>query len=88
MTIADLAEVLEVTEQDVQAIESGGRGLALAEMQALCSVTGLRTDQVLFGDSGAGVLLRAEGGADVARVVARVERAFEDLLYVESLVEA
>lgn len=75
----------------VSKIEAGTRGLAVTELARLCELFGLRSDQILFGTADevpVGAMLRATEGTDAQRVVARVEEAFADYLYVRALVES
>ena len=92
ITQAQLADHLELADGSVVSkIENGARGLGVFELAKLGEVFGLRTDQVLFGtpdEKPVGVMLRATGDEDVARVVARVEEAFADFRYVRDLVES
>jgi transcriptional regulator with XRE-family HTH domain len=85
---ADLARVLDVDESAVSKLLSGRRGLAAAELAALCEHYGVRSDTILFGaqEELVGAILRADEDADAARVIARVEEAFADYRYVRALV--
>jgi transcriptional regulator with XRE-family HTH domain len=88
-TQADLARVLDVDESAVSKLLSGHRGLAAAELAALCEHYGVRSDTILFGAQDellVGAVLRADEDADAARVIARVEEAFADYRYVRALV--
>jgi transcriptional regulator with XRE-family HTH domain len=87
---AGLARVLDVDETAISKIENGKRGLAAAELAQLCGHFEISSDDFLFGerDTSAGVLLRAADGAQVQRVVKRVERAFADYRYVKALIES
>jgi transcriptional regulator with XRE-family HTH domain len=88
-TQADLARVLDVDESAVSKLLSGRRGLAAAELAALCEYYGVRSDTILFGAQDellVGAVLRADEDADAARVIARVEEAFADYRYVRALV--
>jgi len=89
-TQADLARVLEVDESAISKLLAGRRGLAAAELAALCAHYGVRSDNILFGvrQDGVGAVLRADEDADAARVIARVEEAFADYRYVRALVKA
>ena len=89
-TQADLAGVLEIDESAVSKLLSGRRGLAAGELAALCEHYGVRSDEILFGaqEQLVGAVLRADDGADAARVVARVEEAFADFRYVRALVSS
>jgi transcriptional regulator with XRE-family HTH domain len=89
-TQAHLARVLDVDESAVSKLLSGRRGLAAAELAALCEHYGVRSDTILFGAQNellVGAVLRAEEDADAARVIARVEEAFADYRYVRALVK-
>jgi len=89
-TQADLARVLDVDESTVSKLLSGRRGLAAAELAALCEHYGVRSDTILFGAQDkllVGAVLRADEDADAARVIARVEEAFADYRYVRALVK-
>lgn len=87
---ADLARVLDLREETVSRLLNGKRGLAAGELAALCSHYGVSSDHLLFGAAPdrAGVLLRADVGADADELVARLEQAFEDLRYVRALTGA
>ena len=61
-----------------------------ANSRRLCEYYGVSSDHLLFGTDHrepTGVALRADEGADVTRVVDRVEAAFADYRYVRALVE-
>jgi transcriptional regulator with XRE-family HTH domain len=85
---SDLARVLEIDESAVSRLMAGNRGLAAAELAALCDHYGVRSDAILFGapQEMVGALLRADADADADRVVARIEEAFAHYRYVRALV--
>jgi transcriptional regulator with XRE-family HTH domain len=88
-TQAQLAEVLDVDATAVSKLVAGRRGLAAGELVALCEHYAVKSDSVLFGHSEGqpvGALLRADLGADATRIVERVEKAFDDYVYVRALV--
>lgn len=80
---------LDVTA--VSKIEHGKRGLAATELAQICEHLEIRSDELLFGEHArprAGVLLRADAGADVERAVERAKAAFADYRYVKALIES
>lgn len=85
---SDLARVLDIDESAVSRLMAGNRGLAAAELAALCDHYGVRSDTILFGapQEMVGALLRSDADANAGRVVARVEEAFAHYRYVRALV--
>jgi transcriptional regulator with XRE-family HTH domain len=85
---SDLAQVLGVDESAVSRLMAGNRGLAAAELAALCDHYGVRSDTILFGapQEMVGALLRADADTDARRVIERVEEAFTHYRYVRALV--
>jgi transcriptional regulator with XRE-family HTH domain len=91
LTQQQLGIVIDLDETAISKIEHGKRGLAAAELAQLCEHFEIRSDVVLFGEAKrppAGVLLRADVGADVRKAVKRVEEAFADYRYVKALIES
>jgi transcriptional regulator with XRE-family HTH domain len=86
---AELARVLDIDESAVSKLLSGRRGLAAAELAALCEHYGVRSDVILFGaeEEMVGAILRADEDATAAAVIAQIEGAFADYRYVRALVE-
>lgn len=87
-TQGDLARVLDIDDSAVSRLLAGRRGLAAAELAALCEHYGVSSDMVLFDAESelVGAVLRAQDGANTDRVIERVERAFADFRYVRALV--
>lgn len=88
-TQADLARVLEIDESAVSKLLAGRRGLGAGELATLCEHYGVRSDAILFGAEPelVGAVLRADDGADSARLVSRVQEAFDDFRYVRALIQ-
>lgn len=89
-TQAILARVLSIDESAVSKLLAGRRGLAAGELLALCEHYGIPSDQILFPEreqQPAGVVLRADAGADAQRVLKRVEESLANLRYVRALTE-
>jgi transcriptional regulator with XRE-family HTH domain len=81
LTQEQFGEIIGLDETAVSKIEHGKRGLAAAELAQICEHFGIRSDEVLFGDATrprAGVLLRADAGADAERAVERAKAVFAD----------
>jgi transcriptional regulator with XRE-family HTH domain len=90
-TQAQLAEVLDVDPTAVSKLLAGRRGLAASELVALCEHYAVKSDSILFGKAegrSVGALLRADLDADATRIIERVEKAFEDYLYVRALIRS
>lgn len=88
-TQADLARLLDVDGSAVSRLLKGERGLAAGELAAICAHYDVSSDDLLFGAENAnrvGAVLRADEGADAARVVGLLEAAFADYRYVRALV--
>ena len=51
LTLADVAEALGVTYQQVQKYEAGINQIPLSALPALCDLLGVPVDQLLFGGS-------------------------------------
>jgi transcriptional regulator with XRE-family HTH domain len=91
LTQEELGRIIGVDETAVSKIENGRRGLAAAELAQICEHLEIRSDELLFGRPGrprAGVLLRADAGADAKSAVERAKAAFADYRYVKALIES
>jgi transcriptional regulator with XRE-family HTH domain len=91
LTQEQLGDVIGVGETTISKIEHGKRGLAAAELAQICEHFGIRSDELLFGVPNgprAGVLLRANAGADAERAIERAKVAFADYRYVKALIES
>lgn len=91
LTQEQFGNIIDLDETAVSKIEHGKRGLAAAELAQICEHFGIRSDEVLFGEvsrARAGVLLRADAGADAERAVERAKVALADYRYVKALIES
>jgi transcriptional regulator with XRE-family HTH domain len=91
LTQEQFGGIIGLDETAVSKIEHGKRGLAATELARVCERFGIRSDELLFGELDrprAGVLLRADAGADAQRAVERAKAAFADYRYVKALIES
>jgi transcriptional regulator with XRE-family HTH domain len=86
LTQADVADGLGLDRSAVSRIESGERGLAVAELTAVARLLGVTVDEVLFEDATEEVLLRAEDDEHVAAARVLTDELIDDFLYVDALV--
>lgn len=83
MTQVELGAVLDLDHTAVSRIESGRRGLAMAELARFSARFEVSADFVLFGEPSDEVLFRADG--ETHGVVAFVREIVDDVEFVEAL---
>lgn len=83
---AEVADALGIDTSAVSRIESGERGIAVAELAGLASLLGVTVDDVLFEGVKEELLLRADDGQHAEEARALTDALIEDFLYVDALI--